>query len=216
MKRLKTYFKKCRAPIPVLCYAACLVLWLAAGFAGLCSDAAAKAAGSLYQFELKPGDFEQVALQPLENGALLTLNDDPQMIWENKDAVTLRTLRMAASFDRSPREMCLYYTTRQGEPFSVNKRVFAAQADDGSYVYTLPQGRIAALRLDPCSPLENKPVELVITGLYLNEPAPWWSYFAPGWAGAFSMALYPGLAAAAISLVRAAWMWYKNKRGARA
>ncbi|GKI15860.1 hypothetical protein CE91St44_23450 [Oscillospiraceae bacterium] len=215
MKRRRTFFKRLKAPIPTLCYAVCAAVWLAAGAAGLCSDGIAKATGRLYQFELAAEDFEQVGLQRLESGALLTLDGDPQMIWENGEGAVLRTVRMEAAFDRSPREMCLYYTTKEGEPFSVNKRVFAAQADDGSYLYTLPQGRIAALRLDPCSPEENKPVEMTIAGLYVNEPAPWWSYFAPGWAGVFSMVLYPGLAAAAISLVRAAWMWYKNKRSAR-
>lgn len=215
MKRLTGFWKRLKAPIPTLCYAFCLAVWLLGSLGGLCADGLAKAGGDLYQFELAPGDFELVALEPQEGGALLTLDGDPQMIWRNEGAVTVRTLRMEAEFDRSPREMCLYYTTKEGEPFSVDKRVFAAQANDGSYVYTLPQKRITALRLDPCSPLENKPVEMVISGLHVNEPAAWWSYFAPGWAGLLSMILYPGLAAAGISLVRAAWMWYKNKRGAR-
>ena len=113
-----------------------------------------------------------MGLQRLESGALLTLDGDPQMIWENGEGAVLRTVRMEAAFDRSPGRCAFTYTTKEGEPFSVNKRVFAAQADDGSYLYTLPQGRIAALRLDPCSPEENKPVEMTIAGLYVNEPAP--------------------------------------------
>lgn len=212
MKRLKLLVKKLRAPLPTLCYGACLALWLLGSLLGFGSDFVQKAAGSLYQFQLAYEDFEPVNLHRQENGVLLTENDDPQMIWQNDQGLTVRTLRMEASFSRSPREMCLYYTTKPGEPFSVNKRVFAAQNNDGSYVYTLPQGRIAALRLDPCSPLENKPVEIELSGIYLNEAAAWWSYFSPGWAGAFRMALYPGLAAAALSLAREALLWYKNKK----
>ena len=196
-------------------YLLALAAWLVLGAAHFGSDALAKAQGRLAEETMAVTDWQLVGLTQNADGTLTTVDGDPQMIWENGEGAVLRTVRMEAAFDRSPREMCLYYTTKEGEPFSVNKRVFAAQADDGSYLYTLPQGRIAALRLDPCSPEENKPVEMTIAGLYVNEPAPWWSYFAPGWAGVFSMVLYPGLAAAAISLVRAAWMWYKNKRSAR-
>ena len=110
MKRRRTFFKRLKAPIPILCYAVCAAVWLAAGAAGLCSDGIAKATGRLYQFELAAEDFEQVGLQRLESGALLTLDGDPQMIWENGEGAVLRTVRMEAAFDRSPREMCLYYT----------------------------------------------------------------------------------------------------------
>lgn len=209
MKRL---LRRIKAPIPVLCYSVCLAAWLAASLWGLCADGLAAAGGRLYPFELQTADFELVNLHQSEAGQLVTETDDPQMIWQNPDGRTVRTVRMAAAFDASPREMCLYYTSRAEEPFGVNKRVFAAQQNDGSYLFTLPQGPVAALRLDPCSPDENKQVSMELAGLYANEPAPWWSYFAPGWAGAFYMLVYPGLAAAALRLVWEAVLWYKKKR----
>lgn len=198
--------------LPLLCYVVAVIVWLGGGVWSLAADTLAKAGGTLYERELTVDNFELVDMQLLEDGSYITTSGDPQMIWHNTDGMTVRTLRLTASFDRSPREMCLYYTNAEGEPFSVNKRVFAAQQDDGSYVYTLPQGNIAALRLDPCSPEENKPVTMTFSGFSLNEPAGVVSYFAPGWYGAMELVLYPGLAACALSLAQSAWQTYKSKK----
>lgn len=211
IQTLKQWAKR-PAFLPILCYVVAVIIWLGTGVWSLGADALAKAGGTLYECELTLENFELVDMQPLEDGSYITTSGDPQMIWQNTDGMTVRTLRLTASFDRSPREMCLYYTNAEGEPFSVNKRVFAAQQNDGSYVYTLPQGRISALRLDPCSPEENKPVTMTFTGFALNEPAGVISYFAPGWYGALELVLYPGLCACALSLAQSAWQTYKNKK----
>lgn len=211
---MKKRLEQGQAWILCLCYAVCLLVWLVGGLWSLGRDLAVKAVGSLYQFELQAKDFELVNLHPQPDGSYLSENDDPQMHWKNTDGIAVRTLRMQAQFSRAPREMCLYYTNDPKEPFGVNKRVFAQQKNDGSYQYTLPAGRIAALRLDPCSPDENKPVEMVFGSFQVNEPMPFWKYFAPGWAGLFQMILYPGLAAAALSIAQQALLWYKSKRKA--
>ena len=183
------------AALPALCYILCLAIWLAGSVWGLASDRAARAKGGLYPFELNSQDFELVNLQP-QDGGLYTLTDDPQMIWHNPDGRTLRTLRFTADYEDSAREMCLYYTSAPGEPFSQEKRVFASQSSDGaSYLYTLPQGSIAALRLDPCSSKEN---QIQVHGIALNEDVPLLHYFAPGWHKAFTMLLLPGLVAAGL------------------
>lgn len=204
--------KKIPAPIPLFCYAVAILLWLVTSLYHLGADVLAKQTGKLYEQQLTVDSFELVNMHKQEDGTYLTENDDPQMIWYNTEGIAVRTLRMTASFDRSPREMCLYYTTKEGEDFGVNNRVFASQQDDGSYVYTLPQGTITALRLDPCSPLENKPVTMTIEQFVLNQPAGVLSYFAPGWAGAFHLVVYPGLCAAALSLMRQAVLYYKRKK----
>lgn len=204
-----------------LCYAACLLGWLVMSLVGLGRDTAARASGRLAPFSLQAAECELVNAvletdgEPDAAGGerIRTLTDDPQLIWRNPDGRTLRTVRFAARYADSPREMCLYYTSAPEEPFSQDKRVFAVQSDDGeSYLYTLPQGRIAALRLDPCSSRDN---EIAVTGIQCNEPAGLLSYFAPGWFGAFRMALWPGLAAAALELVRQLWTLRGRGRGRR-
>lgn len=201
-----------------LCYAACLLGWFVMSLVGLGRDTVARASGRLAPFSLQAGECELVNAELAADAAggdrIHTLTDDPQLIWRNPDGRTLRTLRFTARYADSPREMCLYYTSAPEEPFSQDKRVFAVQSDDGeSYLYTLPQGRIAALRLDPCSSRGN---EITVTGIRCNEPASLAVYFAPGWFGAFRMAIWPGLAAAALELARRIWALRGKGRGGQA
>lgn len=187
-----------RGFFPAACYAVCLAGWLLLGLAGLCRDAALKAGGSLAPFRLLPAGLEPVNAEWRQGDVLYTLTDDPQLIWRNPDGRAVRTLRFAARYADSPREMCLYYTTAPDEPFSQDKRVFAAQSSDGaSYLYTLPQVSIAALRLDPCSSKQN---EVTVQSIQCNEPVSALSYFLPGWYGAFQMAVWPGLLAALLDI----------------
>ncbi len=209
---MKKWLQKFKDPIPVICWGLCLVIWLLGGVLSAVRDLAAKTTGSLYEFELSADGFSLANLHKQEDGTYITETDDPQMHWENTDGIAMRSLRMNASFSSEPREMCLYYTTQPGESFGVDKRVFASQQNDGSYLYTLPAGKIVSLRLDPCSPDADKPVVIEFGPFRVNENIPLWKHFAPGWAGFFKMLLYPGLVAAALSLVREAWMWYKSKR----
>ena len=73
---------------------------------------------------------------------------------------------------------------------------------------------MAALRLDPCSPEENKAVALIMSDITLNaaDPLPAvWQYFVPTWYQAFCLVLYPALAAAAVSMVGAVVAKRKRK-----
>ena len=92
--------------------------------------------------------------------------------------------------------------------YSQDRRVFPQALGGGRYLYTLPRTSIVALRLDPCSPDANKTVGLTFSpaSITLNGadtlPAAW-EYFVPSWYQAFCLVLYPALAAAALSWLRA-------------
>ena len=66
--------------------------------------------------------------------------------------------------------------------------------------YTLPRTRICTLRLDPCSPAENELLTMTVESITLNAPRSALAYFAPGWAGAFKLILWPGMAAALLNI----------------
>ena len=129
------------------------------------------------------------------------------MILEDVSGQVVRTLSYTVTFDGDAREMCLYYTTKVGEDYSQDRRVFPQNLGNGQYLYTLPRTSIAALRLDPCSPDENKTVDLTFAPatLTLNAastlPA-WWQYLVPTWYQTFCLILYPALCASAVSLIR--------------
>ena len=130
------------------------------------------------------------------------------MILEDVSGMTVRTLSYTVEFAGDAREMCLYYTTAAGQDYSQDRRVFPQALGGGRYLYTLPRTPIVALRLDPCSPDANKTVDLTFSpaAITLNGadtlPAVW-QYFVPTWHQAFCLALYPALAAAALSWLRA-------------
>ncbi len=204
MKALQKWFSH-RGALPLTAYLLALVCWLALGAAHLASDTAARAQGRLTEETMAVTDWQLAGLT-LADGTLTTLDGDPQIILENVDGRVVRTISYTAQFDDEPREVCLYYTTKIGEDYSADRRVFPKSAGSGRYIYTLPRTSLAALRLDPCSPEENRTVTFTMSDITLNAadtlPAPW-QYFVPSWYQAFCLVLYPALAAAAVSIVGA-------------
>ena len=158
----------------------------------------------------------RVDLQAEGNGYVST-SADPQIILEDVSDRVVRTLSYQAEFDADPREMCLYYTTAAGEPYSQDKRVFPTIGEDGSYVYTLPRTTIVSLRLDPCSPDATSPVTVQFDGdaITLNDADALPSglaYWLPSWYQLFCFVLYPALAAAVLSWLRAVWRELRSRR----
>lgn len=204
MKALQKWFSH-RGALPLTAYLLALVCWLVLSTAHLASDTAARAQGRLTEETMAVTDWQLAGLT-LADGTLTTLDGDPQIILENVDGRVVRTISYTAQFDDEPREVCLYYTTKIGEDYSADRRVFPKSAGNGRYIYTLPRTSLAALRLDPCSPEENRTVTFTMSDITLNAadtlPAPW-QYFVPSWYQAFCLVLYPALAAAAVSIVGA-------------
>ena len=214
---VKRWFAR-RGALPLTCYLLALVLWLAQGALHWGGDALARRAGALYEAGIPLSDWQlagltQTAATPetaaLQEAVTLTTTDgDPQMILEDVSDRTVRTLSYTVTFAGDAREMCLYYTTAAGQDYSQDRRVFPQALGGGRYLYTLPRTPIVALRLDPCSPDANKTVDLTFSpaAITLNGadtlPAVW-QYFVPTWHQAFCLALYPALAAAALSWLRA-------------
>lgn len=205
MKALKNWFSR-RGALPLTAYLLALAVWLVLGAVHFGSDAAARAQGRLAEETMAVTDWQLVGLTPNEDGTLTTVDGDPQMILENVGDRVVRTISYTAQFDGEARELCLYYTTKVGEDYSADRRVFPRSVGEGRYIYTLPRTSLAALRLDPCSPEENKAVTLTMSGITLNaaDTLPhFWQYFVPSWYQTFCLVLYPALAAAAVSMAAA-------------
>ena len=214
---VKRWFAR-RGALPLTCYLLALAAWLAVGAVHAGGDALARGSGALYEQAVPLADWQLVGLAQtaatpetaaLQEAVTLTTTDgDPQMILEDVSDRTVRTLSYTVTFAGDAREMCLYYTTAAGQDYSQDRRVFPQALGGGRYLYTLPRTPIVALRLDPCSPDANKTVDLTFSpaAITLNGadtlPAVW-QYFVPTWHQAFSLALYPALAAAALSWLRA-------------
>ena len=199
-----------RGGIAILCYLLAVIAWLALGTANFAADTIARADGSLAEEGIPISDFQLVDLTAEADGWYTTAGGDPQIILDNVDGRVVRTLSYTAEFDGEPREMCLYYTTAPGQPYSQDNRVLPTETGDGSYVYTLPRTTLVSLRLDPCSPDENATVRIRFAGdaITLNAAGALpggAAYWLPSWYQAFCLILYPALAAAALCWLRAVW-----------
>lgn len=205
---LRKFFAR-RGALPAACYLLTLAGWLVLGAWNFGSDAVSRAQGTLAEQQIPLGEFQLVDLDAQEGGYTST-SSDPQIILEDVSDRVVRTLSYQAEFDSEPREMCLYYTTAVGEPYSQDKRVFPTIGEDGSYIYTLPRTTIVSLRLDPCSPDATDPVTVQFAGdaITLNDADALPSglaYWLPSWYQLFCFLLYPALAAAILSWLRAVW-----------
>lgn len=210
MKTLQRWFSR-RGALPLTCYLVAAALWLVLGAVHWGSDALARSAGTMYETDIPVSEWKLAGLTETaatpESAALTTTDGDPQMILEDVSDMVVRTVSYTVEFDGDAREMCLYYTTKVGEDYSQDRRVFPESLGDGRYLYTLPRTSIVALRLDPCSPDANKTVGLTFMPgtISLNAPETLpavWQYFVPTWYQAFCLVLYPALAAAALSWLR--------------
>ena len=211
LKKLTTPTSR-RAQLPMACYGLALVLWVVLGVFQMAGDAMA----GLQEYTLEVTDFQLVGLESTgAHGVLQTTNGDPQMLLDDLPGA-VRTVSYSADFaGGEPREMCLYYTTKVGQPYSQERRVFPEIVADGSYRYTLPRGSIAALRLDPCSPDEGKSLTVAFPGvnITLNRAADLpkgLDYFIPSWYQCFCLILYPALAAAVFSWLLALWRKFRS------
>ena len=214
MKALKNWFSR-RGALPLTAYLLALAVWLVLGAVHFGSDAAARAQGRLAEETMAVTDWQLVGLMQGADGTLTTQDGDPQMILEDVSGRVVRTVSYNVEFDGDSREMCLYYTTKTGEPYSQDRRVFPKVLADGTYVYTLPRTQIVALRLDPCSPDENKTVGLTFTpqSITLNAASTLpggADYFIPTWYQLFGLIVYPALAAAALD-----WLWAVGRQLAK-
>lgn len=208
-QKVLVFLKKITSPrvLPVLCYGIILLGWLAVSAAGFAADMVLAANGALAQQPLAVNNFtlDQLEVQP--DGTLQATDHDPKMFL-NQLPQTVRTLRMEATYSSKPYEINLYYTTRPGEDFGKDRRVWPVLQPDGSYLFTLPRQHIEALRLDPASAA----VEIDIAGLTLNVPRSAASYFNPGWDGLVLLLVLPAFVAAGLRWVLNVIQYYTKRK----
>ncbi|MDL2325181.1 hypothetical protein LJC61_08585 [Ruminococcaceae bacterium OttesenSCG-928-A16] len=210
MKKIKqkgAFTKKVKHPLflPAACYVIMVVCWLVVCLGSLVTNAASIANGTLVETTLISDDFILESLVPLPDGRLQATDDDPQMILQNPPLV--RSFRLYVQHSSNPYEINLYYTTKPGQPFGKDMRVWPVLQGDGSYLFTLPQTHIEALRLDPASAAVQMEVEKIV----LNQPRTIISYFNPGWAGLVLLLVLPAFAAAVLRWVLGVVQWIRMR-----
>lgn len=143
------------------------------------------------------GQYTLVNMEESSPGVLTSTTGDAQLLLT--PGTLVRRLRLVAEYEGDGGEKDLYYHL-PGMGYTPRLRVWPTAADDGeSWVYTVPRLAGQNLRLDLA---DTAGVSLTVTAIVLNEPQPWYTYFVPGAAQLFWLAVLPGLAGCALTLRR--------------
>ena len=154
--------KKHKKWLPAALYAAWLLVWAAAGLAGFVQNRTA----TPLALDAATAQAEGLAGQ---EGIYESQDGDPKLIFQGIARPT-RAVRLAAEFSADPGEMDLFYTQKEGQGFSVKKRVVGTPQADGSFLYTLPMGtRLQNLRLDLGTTAGNR---ITLGEITLDPPLP--------------------------------------------
>ncbi len=199
-QRLKTILAVLYQRLPLWCYLAALALWLGLALADYIGD------GLRAEAALNPADAVPHNTDNAGDGWFVTQNADPQLVFAYLDA-DVRVVRMGFETNGQPGEMELFYT-REGLAFSPRQRVIGVPQDDGSYLYFLPAGRAAALRIDLGT---RGGVPVRVTGIGLNPRLPAAHYFVPGLYMLAALAVLPALACAGIFTI-IEWVGFCRRR----
>lgn len=193
------------------CYIVFFSISLLSAFYGFAEDRLQRALGNVSTVQTDLEDFEWTDFEQREDGICITLSLDPRLVLREVPAY-VRSVRVKATFlNKDPGEFCIFYKPRPGmEDFDANYRVWAHVEEDGSYTFTLPRGRIYGLRLDPGI---YAGIEMEITGITLNPPRSFGSYFVPSRLWLLCQLVAPALIASAIQCAAEAFCSESKKRG---
>lgn len=198
--KLKHWFSAARQRPFAALYLLGVVVLLLSMAGSLALDSLLYAFGVYEQNTVTLGDTGQYTLVNMEEsspGVLTSTTGDAQLLLT--PGTLVRRLRLVAEYEGDGGEKDLYYHL-PGMGYTPRLRVWPTAADDGeSWVYTVPRVAGQNLRLDLA---DTAGVTLTVTAIVLNEPQPWTTYFVPGAAQLFWLAVLPGLAGCALTLRR--------------
>lgn len=201
--------KKTFARLLALLYIGAALLWLGLGLTGWLSCRALEKDGTLTTRELSVQQAEKVSLfddrtwGSFREGSLLTTNTDAQLIWKIGAPVSGLTVTLRSS--QPIKDLELYYTTAEGQDFSVKNRLTPVWSDPlaGSYRFELPDVPfVEQLRLDPTS---AGGAFLEINDITLNEPLSPDTWFVPDAAQLLALLAGPALLAWAVRVLVLFW-----------
>lgn len=196
------------------CYAVFFAASVLACLYGFAEDRVQRALGNVQVSVLHPEDFAFTDLVQEADGTYVSQSPDPRMTLADVPAY-VRSVTVTAEFlNMDPGEFCLFYQPRPGmEDFDVRYRIWAHRNDDGTYTFTLPRGKVYALRLDPGI---YTGLQFTMGDIVLNAPRSLASWLTPTRPWLLAFAAVPALAAAAVRILAgaAAWLAGARKRNA--
>lgn len=180
-----------------LCYLLAVLVYFGICAVSYFSASSRIKGGSMPSRTLHLEDFilESVIQLEDENGRqrFVSTDGDPKLVYSPAQPFYAGRFIFDAASNRPGGEIVLYYITQPGQPFSENNKLWAQQADDGSWYFDLGGREVAALRLD--SDTEGG-VVWTVNRLALEAEKPLSAYFAPSAQQVMLLLILPGFAAA--------------------
>lgn len=207
---MKKILSKIKAPVVTICYAAAVAITVVYCLTLAVFSQIMRLNGGIESQTLTLEDLTLYNAEIIDKNTAVSTNEDPQFIFPALDG-TLQSVKIEMQFSFTPGEMAMYYTTKPGEAFGQNKRVWAKETDNGVYVYNLPAG-VKALRLDPGNANNNT---ITVNSITVNPPKSFFSYFALSAGRLLALAVLPALTASVISYVvqcKKLWADRKNNK----
>lgn len=199
MEKISDFVKKI-ASWQIIAFSALflVVLFLMRGFWDYAAENISRSNETLVQSRMTVSDFQQMSMKA--DGDLLTSTDsDPQLIWQADQKITNIKFYMETSL--YPGEIVVYYTTKDGEGFSENKRLWAQPVDgeDNWYIVEMGLKNVRSLRIDPTMYAGN---QMKFGTFIINEERTLSDYIAPDARRIFNLLLYTVIISSVLKFVQ--------------
>lgn len=173
--------------LALLCYAVAAVMWLVAGAGFLVRDAVREQNGETpwksYSLENLWGaeDMGESGIELWDNWQeerwFVTTYDDAKIYLYFPEGAYINNLVFTAKpLNRGQGETVLYYTIHPGAEADEKHKRWAMQPGQDEWYFDVGGKKVYTLRLDPAT---AGGVLWQFTGLEINRPVPWYSYFVP-------------------------------------
>lgn len=173
-------------------------LFFLRGFWSYAAENIARSNETLVQSRMTAADFQQFSLKA-DGDMLIATDSDPQLIWQADQKITNIKFYMETSL--YPGEIVVYYTTKDGEGFSENKRLWAQPVNGEDNWYTVEIGlkNVRSLRIDPTMYAGN---QMKFGAFIINEEKTLSDYIAPDVRRIFNLLLYTGIISSVLRFVQ--------------
>lgn len=193
---LKAHLKKHPAIALVLtCYAVGLVVFLAVRLWGFVQNRLAYANGTLQTASLALDDFDLHDLELQEDGTLLSVGGDPQLLLKDQTR-KVENVTIHFSYRLDPVLVNAFWAD-PGADYSARRMAYGAETADGLRFW-LPAAGGQSLRLDPGTKVGNT---ITVHSITANEKRPFYAFFIPAAGESFMLCVLPALFACGLWLV---------------
>lgn len=199
MEKISDFVKKI-ASWQIIAFSALflVVLFLMRGFWDYASENISRSNETLVQSRMTVSDFQQMSMKA-DGDLLISTDSDPQLIWQADQKITNIKFYMETSL--YPGEIVVYYTTKDGEGFSENKRLWAQPVDgeDNWYIVEMGLKNVRSLRIDPTMYAGN---QMKFGTFIINEERTLSDYITPDARRIFNLLLYTGIISSVLRFVQ--------------